>query len=265
MAQRASSSKRFKKSPLRLVVCQLRFPLLLRLANADLVAEFHEAIAKDYPSPQREKQLTFRLTANGVDSSGDSETLYRFSEPTDSWSVVLGESQLTLEARKYTDHSDLLERFEKVLRAAVDAFEIKSQTRLGLRYINEFRRPGFSTMQQWGALLRKEFVGYAADKFEDPVTRTFHELQLTRADATFVIRHGLLSGTTVAPSPNSEGAAEPFYLLDLDHFDATNKLLAPDAVIKQLKSWENHSYEFFRWTLTEELFNALEPIDAAQH
>ena len=40
---------RYGKSPLRLVVCQVRFPSLLRISDPAYVAGFQEAIAREYP------------------------------------------------------------------------------------------------------------------------------------------------------------------------------------------------------------------------
>jgi uncharacterized protein (TIGR04255 family) len=263
MALKKVRSHRFKNSPLRLVVCQLRFPLLLRIAVADLVAEFHDSISTEYPDAAREKQFSFELSAEGVAPKGAAEVLFRFSDRDSAWSVVLGESQLTLECRKYTDHSELLSRFERLLKAAVDVFDIKRRSRLGLRYVNEFRQSGYATMQEWGKLLNKDFAGFSTSAFPEPVSRTFHEMQVDRPDATFVIRHGLLHGTTVPPQASTSAETGPFYLLDLDHFIVEDAPLDVPTILATLRDWEAHSFSFFSWTLTETLRAALEPNNAA--
>jgi len=261
------SQVRYSKSPLRLVICQVRFPSLLRISDAAFVAPFQEAIAHEYPHLRREKQMALQLSAAGMSPTTE-ELLYRFMDPAEAWSVVLGEGSLTLEARAYSHVEDLLRRFEHVANAARDTLGIEERQRLGLRYVNEFRNEGASTLADWREYFRPEFLGYPADLFhQEAVTYATHQIRVDRADGVFTVRHGLMRGTVVPPFPGSTKGLEklpqgPFYLLDLDYSDTRPGALDVTASREQLVAYNASIYHFFRWTLTEHHHAALEPLDA---
>ncbi len=193
--------------------------------------------------------------------------LYRFTDPAEAWSVVLGVDSLTLEARAYSNVEDLLRRFEHVASAARDTLGIEERQRLGLRYVNEFRNEGASTLADWRAYFHPEFLGYAADLFQDLVTYDGHQIRVTQSDGAFTVRHGLMRGTVVPPIPGSAKTPEnlpqgPFYLLDLDYSDERPGALNVKASRAQLVAYNAFIYRFFRWTLTEQHHTDLEPLDA---
>src|SRR5258706_13488947 len=89
---------RFKKSPLRLVVGQIRFPIIARFKQEGFIAPFQEAVRSEYPGCVREQTLTYQLSQTGI-SQVPGEFLWRLSTRDSMWSVVVGESALTLESR----------------------------------------------------------------------------------------------------------------------------------------------------------------------
>lgn len=251
----------FGKSPLRLVLGQVRFPLLFRFDEKPFLASFQEAIQPDYPRVTQEQQLAVKITGKGVEPSG--EALWRFSDRDASWSAVLGEGGLTLESRKYTSIDEFMGRFDRLLSAATKHLGVEDRTRLGLRFINEMRAPDANTLSDWADLLNPKFIGFSgAPEFLDGrVERSFSEIQSMRKDGTLVIRHGLLTGSTqearTTDRPLEQG---PFYLLDLDYFDGKEIELNVDDTIKQVRAYNEEIYQFFRWTLDKgKLYQQLEP------
>jgi uncharacterized protein (TIGR04255 family) len=250
----------FRKSPLRLVVGQVRFPLLFRFAEKPFLAPFQEAIQPEYPRAAQEQQLAIKVTPKGVEQGG--ESLWRFSDRSGRWSVVLGEGALTLETRAYTSIDDFTRRFTSLLNAAVNHLGVGDRARLGFRFVNEFRSPGAKSLPEWAALLNPAFLGFAAgDPLEGAVEQAFSEIQSKRDDGTLVIRHGLLTGTAVEPLPNEPPMDRGrFYLLDLDYFDERETPLEVAVTTAQLKAYNDKMYQFFRWTLDGgDLYRRLEP------
>ncbi len=250
----------FGKSPLRLVLGQVRFPLLFRFNEKPFLAPFQEAIQPDYPRVTQEQQIAVKFSAKGVEPAG--EALWRFSDRDGHWSAILGEGALTLESRRYTSIDEFQARFEKLISAAEKHLGIEDRTRLGLRFVNELRSKGADTLAQWADLLNPKFIGYAgADLLDGTVEHAFHEIRSKRTDGTLVIRHGLLTGTTVEPrsgeAPVDQGR---FYLMDLDYFDEKECDLDIAATSKQLRAYNDAIYQFFRWTLDKgKLYQQLEP------
>ncbi len=248
----------FRKAPLRLVIGQVRFTIMPRFEQKAFIAGFQEAIRSEYPRVSRESAVTYQLSPTGI-STNPGEILWRFSSRDNQWAVVVGESAITLEARKYSSMHDFLGRFETLLKVGRETLEITDRLRLGLRYINEIRHPNAQSLSEWIRLLNPEFVCFDASNLLDgEVHRTVQEIQVERSDGTFAIRHGLLSDFTIVPqaSPTSE----PFYLIDLDYYDTKELDLDIPSTIKQMRDYNDIMYRFFRWTLNEKLYNHLEPI-----
>lgn len=251
---------RFARSPLRLVVGQVRFPLLFRFNEKPFLAPFQEAIQPEYPRAAPEQQIALKVTPKGVEQGG--ETLWRFSDRTGRWSVVLGEGALTLETREYTAIDDFTRRFEALLTAAVNHLGIGDRVRLGFRFVNEFRETGANKLSDWALLLNPAFVGFAgADLLEGAVEQAFSEIQSKRADGTVVLRHGLLTGTAVEPLPTEPPMVRGrFYLLDIDYFDEREGPLEVTSATAQLRTYNEKIYQLFRWSLDGgQLYARLEP------
>jgi len=256
----------FGKAPLRLVVGQVRFPLLFRFNEKPFLAPFQEAIQPSYPRAVQEQQAAVKFSGGGIESKA--EALWRFTDREGSWSVVLGEAALTLETRRYMSIDDFIERFGKLLQAAVEHLRIEDRSRLGLRFINEMRSASATSLSDWSALLNPQFVGFggAPKLLDGTVAHAFSEIQSQRDNGMLVIRHGLLTGTTVQPQPrvdDGNGAQGSFYLLDLDYFDGTETELDIAKTLDQMRAYNESIYQFFRWTLDEgKLYDDLEPRDA---
>ena len=251
---------RLKKAPLRLVIGQIRFTIMPRFEQKAFIAGFQEAIRPHYPKVSREASVTYQLSPLGINPS-PGEILWRFSSRDNRWAVVVGESAITLESRAYSNMSDYLDRFAQILQVANKTLDITDRLRLGLRYINEIRYPHAETFAQWRSLFNSEFIGFdAAGLLNGKVDHTLQEIQVNRPDGVLAIRHGLLSGAIVAPLPQEQPASGQFYLLDLDYYDMTECDLDISATVKQMQDYNDLLYRFFRWSLSEMLFDYLEPI-----
>ncbi len=253
----------FARAPITKVVAQVRFPILLRFAEPSFVAPLQDAIHDEYPTPTREKKVSLRIADGEALQAGPSETLIRFSTKDKRWSVVIAESAMTLEVAGSTSIDELVTRFTHVLTATQETLGIEDRARLGLRYINKIRHPDAAALPDWAALLRPEFLGFAAsDLLDGQVDHMAQELRIKRDDGVLVIRHGLFDEADIEPTvvPQPTGR---YYLIDLDYFDSTDRPLDVDITVQQIKKYNHFMYRFFRWTLGEELYAYLEPSPAS--
>jgi uncharacterized protein (TIGR04255 family) len=255
---------RFRKTPLRLVIGQVRFTIMPRFGQDAFIAGFQEAIRTDYPKVSREAAMTFQLSPAGVQTEAG-EKLWRFSSRDLLWSVVVSESAITLEARKYSTMKDFLARFHSVLEAAKEQLEITDRLRLGLRYVNEIRYNEAKKLSDWREFLNAEFVGFdVSELLGGQVNHTIQEIQVNRSDGILAIRHGLLSGSVVAPLGSDRAETGQFYLIDLDYYDMGEYDLDIPSTLRQMQAYNDVMYQFFRWTLKDKLYDYLEP-EHAQH
>lgn len=248
----------FKKAPLRMVIGQVRFTIMPRFEQKSFIAGFQDAMHDTYPRVSRDQAVTYQISPTGI-NPGTGEILWRFSSRDNTWAVVVGEAAITLESRGYTAMHDFLDRFTTILEAAKETLGVNDRLRLGLRYINEIRSAHAESLANWRKLLKPEFVGFdAASLLDGQVDHTLEEMQVERADGILAIRHGLLTGAVVAPQEQTTRGQ--FYLIDLDYYDTTEGDLDIPATIKQMRDYNDIMYRFFRWTLSEKLYNDLEPM-----
>lgn len=250
----------FRKAPLRLVIGQLRFTIRPRFEQKSFIADFQEAVRAQYPRVSREPSVTYQISPTGINPSLG-EILWRFSTRDNLWTVVVGESAITLEARGYVSMRDFLERFRSILEIACETLDINDRLRLGLRYINEIRYSKANSFADWRTLLNSEFVGFEASSLlGGRVDHTLQEIQVERTDGVLSVRHGLLNGSVVLPLPQETPTNGYFYLIDLDYYNNTECDLDIPATIQQMKDYNDVMYRFFRWIMSKKLYNLLEPI-----
>lgn len=251
----------FRHAPIVLALAQVRFPVLVRFSEPQFIDEFNQAIRDEYPRSERTIHVPALFSGEQAHAIGT--TLWRFSSEDERWSLVLAENALTLEVRGYSSIDEFAGRFSTALRALVERLRPTRQTRLGLRYINEFRMPGAVTLADWQPFIRHEILGFgvaATSLFGGATIRTAREdLELTLEDGSLVIRHGLQTGTTVDPREQDEPRTGPFYLLDMDRSDSAIQELEPDRIAGQLHAYNDTLYRFFRWAVLDPLYNALGP------
>lgn len=253
----------FRKAPIVLALAQVRFPVLIKFSDPQYIDEFNQAIRGEYPRSERTVQVPLPLAAEPAQIPGS--TLWRFSTEDERWSLVLVENALTLEVRGYSSIEEFASRFAVSLLALKECLQPNRQTRLGLRYINEIRIPGVATLADWAPYIRQEVLGFgtvATHLFGEAKIRSAREdVELALGDGTLVVRHGVLTGTTVEPREPDEPRTGPFYLLDMDRSNSNIQDLDPERIREQLYEYNDIMYRFFRWAMLDPLLVALEPKD----
>ncbi|MDQ6662357.1 MAG: TIGR04255 family protein [Chloroflexota bacterium] len=248
---------RFKETPLKMVIGQVRFTIIPRFKQEGFTADFQEAVYSEYPRVSREQTVAYQLSPTGIDAN-PGESVWRFSTRDNQWSVIIGESAISLETRQYSSMVNFLERFKYLLEIANETLGIKDRLRLGLRYINEIRYPQAKSLSDWRLLLNPEFVGFdAPELLGGQVKHTLQEIQIERLNGTLAVRHGLLEGAVVATQETPK--ERHFYLIDLDYYDMQEYDLDIPVSIGQMQEYNDVMYRFFRWTLGEKLYSFLEP------
>src|SRR4051794_20056890 len=130
---------KLRNSPLRLALCQLRFPSLFGLEGSE-VRPFAKILANDYPNASEDQLLSqqIEISLAGVrHQGGQPEVAYRFENAEQSWMVTLTREWLTLETTTYEGFPSFAERWHKLLLSAKEHLGIERESRLGLRYVNE--------------------------------------------------------------------------------------------------------------------------------
>jgi len=203
----------YRNAPLLQVVCQIRYPAILRIESEPPV-QFQEVIRHAFPLVERAQNLAIPqlppeiLQALGASMGGGGWT---FLTENRSVLVGLGSDSFSLTVTSY----ERWEAFRKLLFLPLDALtEIYKPaffTRVGLRYMDLIVRSklGIPDMP-WSQLLRREVLGEMADTDIEANlvdVRKAVRLRIPSINGTVFLQHGF--GRTADDT-------ETGYMIDLD-------------------------------------------------
>lgn len=226
-----------KQPPLELVVCQVRFPLVLGLMNHQPPEPFHREVRTLYPVAKR--------APSGPSVAGHGERasqpfFWVFTDKDDIWTVSLGVDSLALETRRYPSFEQFVERFLALADVARRVYAIELREQIGLRYQDRLCKsiqpflPG-----DWPRLIRpqllplRDFCGLNDPQMSHTETRFFFagNRMLTVRSAFF--------------DRGYPGFEEDTLFLDFDCY--TEKRRDWDGMKADLLEFKRITYNAFRW------------------
>ncbi len=238
----------FPNPPLKVMLGQLRFPPVLRIADLASLVPFQDAIRHQFPSFRQEQQLSFMLGPQGPQGAS-AQQAYRFITADAAWSILLTPDAVTLEAdvaAGYTSYDQFVERFRLVWDAIVTHFAPRQVMRQGLRYVDHIE--GDRSAPEWASVINGELLGPLVNRFGAAISQAVSELRLTRDDGVLVFKHGVL--------PLGPGASMG-YLLDFDYVtEEASDDASVEAVMTRFDAYHEALYRLFRWCVTDEALEA---------
>lgn len=243
----------YRRNPLDEVLCQLRFPTILRI-ESDL-APFQERVRSQYPLYEEEAgpfaqlppEIAQMLKGNFPGPAG----VRRFLSPDRLWTLAITREFLALSTRRYARWEEFRERLQHALGALLEIYGPAFFSRVGLRYRNVIRRPDIGVAQlPWDRLLRSYITAELSTPISEQVREAAHVLLLELDDGIgkLLFRHGLLK---------EEGRQDLAYSLDGD-FYTDERTEIPDA-LERLDQFNREARRLFRWCITDDLHERLEP------
>ena len=161
----------YRHNPLAEVICQLRYPRILRIER-DVPSDFQEQIRAEYPTvnevPAFPPIPPEVLSLAGIDAGAFARRAFDFLSPDGIWKISLASEFLALTSTKYSRWEDFRKRLESITGILVDTYQIPRFERVGLRYRDLIRRSDLGVDgQPWSTLLRRELLGeLVAEGFE---------------------------------------------------------------------------------------------------
>jgi uncharacterized protein (TIGR04255 family) len=240
---------RLENAPLKAVICQVRFPRQLDFRDSD-VRPIQKALSEHYPVLVEEQAAELTVEAGPspkafFTAAGPHQTIYRFRDTMGSWTATVAPEAISLETTAYIGMRDLLTRWVELVSMAKEALNLGSQSRLGLRYVNEIPSPGLgrSELDGW---VRDELivlVGAHATRTSDLV-RLVSQAQFRQPGGSMCnFRHGLAA--------DPDDASRSIFLLDLDYFREETREFDLEAQIRMLASFNEGACELFEWAFPE--------------
>lgn len=250
----------YDRNTLDIVLCQLRFPQILRIEAEEPVA-FQERIRSDYPilNTRAHLDLSSAFPADMAKIVGENFPLpirqgkaYDFAASDEKWKATLTGTFLALTAtRSYVRWEDFKRRLSPLVNAVSEIYQPAFFGRIGLRYQNVIRRSvlGLEGVP-WRELIQPHVAGELASSVpETAIGGITTETQFKVDDgAKIVLRHGL--GQVAA-------SGETVYLLDADLFTEDRTELT--HAIERLENFNREARRLLHWCITERLDTAMVP------
>ncbi len=250
----------YSKNPLVRVICQLRFPRILRVGT-EAPVQFQDGVRDEYPVYEVSDENTqlprgaAQVLARVGFALPTGNQLHRFKTTDERRILTLAQDFLSLEERSYTRWDDFEDHLRNAEQVLGETYRPAFYTRVGLRYQDVIRRSTLDLADaEWRELLNPALLGELADeRLSDQVQdhRCQIEIKLTSTEGLVRIRHGITLDDD-----------EQCYLVDADFF--TQERRDTDGAFADLSAFNRLTRYLFRWAITDTLHRAMGPVPLAE-
>lgn len=250
----------YKQNPLIEVVCQLRFPPILKISHQEPV-EFQDEIRSMYPLFETNELKLPTEILNFTKQAGIAlpiETTYSFKSEDQKWCLSISKDFIAIATSSYERYEQFSGRFQDVIEIFERIYKPSFYTRLGLRYKDLIVRSKLGVEdKKWSELIAKHIASELYDlEFSSLIQGISKNLILKVEDLEggFVnLSHGLV--TTKNSINNLDETA---YLFDAD-FYIEQKIEGQKNAWDILNRFNQCGGNLFRGSITDTLRNAMEP------
>lgn len=239
--------EQFSSPPLKVMLGQIRFPAILKVAGPGGLASFQDEIRREYSEFSEEQQLNLAVGPDGVAASGEARN-YRFSTGDGAWSVVVNPTFLTLEASiatKYSNYSEFRDRFAGVWEVALRHLNPTRSVQQGLRYI-DFLDWGDVRANDWGRYVNSHLLGLLGP--EELVEFVAESLTNARLELNDGVSLALKYGLARSGPENALG-----FLLDTDCLSQVPvEDISVEAVLGRFDAFHDEIHVWFHWAVSPE-------------
>jgi uncharacterized protein (TIGR04255 family) len=243
----------YQINPIEEATCQLRFPPILKI-DTELPSEFQDRIRGKYPfyKTQAAVNLPGALSSQWMLPIGPNQNIHEFASKDGNWSLSLTREYLSLTCRRYERWEEFKEHLSEPLSVLDKLYTPAVFVRIGLQYRNVIHRSKLGlTNVGWDRLLQPWIAGAftrpeVASNIDISVSQW--SIRLSNGQSRVQVLHGLSSHVLTQ---------ELCYSIDADFYD--QQQTEPRHAIERLDFLNNQARLFFRWCITEELHEAMQP------
>ncbi|MCW5714549.1 MAG: TIGR04255 family protein [Bauldia sp.] len=245
----------YARAPLTEVVCQLRFPPILRI-EAGPPADFQDRIRATFPLLERATQQTNLVDGLPADlarllnvpGAGSS---YVFKTEDQKHTITLAPEWLALTTTEYQRWEGFRSLLIPPLQALIEIYKPSFFSRIGLRYQNSIHKPSMELdTHRWAELLIPEVLGaLVLPQFESNIMEIRKRIRCRLPDGSgsVFIQHGF---------GGDGGRDKDTYLLDFDFYADKTEV---QHAVSVLDDFHTRAGRAFRWCITPTLHERLGP------
>jgi len=243
-------------SPLFEVICQLRFPSILKINAGDPV-EFQERLRQKCPRYSVHQEQPQARKADGRTEQLPPILNHTFISEDGTWKVNLTKDFIALSSVRYTTWEDFAAKLDEVLAMFIQVYQPAFFDRIGLRYVNAFSRKRLQMDELlWDDLINAPFIGVLgeADIEEAAVSKS-------ALSADVSLPGGLLLHLQCGPgklSPQQASKDEEVKFI-LDHDYAVRGNMQAQEVPEKLEGMHHYAVRLFRAAVSDQLHAAMGP------
>ncbi|MGQ4649037.1 TIGR04255 family protein [Lyngbya aestuarii] len=247
----------YKRNPLVEVVCQLRFPPILKISHQEPV-EFQDEIRSRYPHFETTKAQVPSEILNIVQQFGlpvQSDIVYSFKSEDKKWNLSITKDFIAITTSSYERYEQFKQRLEEALEIFERIYKPSFYTRIGLRYQDLIIRSKLGIEDKnWSELIGKHIASELHEpEFSSSIQTIIKNLVLKTENGQINLNHGL-----VTIKEQQENSDEIAYLFDAD-FYTEQKIEGNGDVWNRLNQFNQSAGRLFRWSITDTLHNAMQP------
>lgn len=250
----------YNKKPLDTVICQARFPTILKI-DTELPSAFQEKLSPQYMDLTEGQEVVFGIQLGGKPDVPAEEIKqlttpaiknYGFASEDDKWKVNLTRNFISLSTTDYNKWEEFKTRFELVLNAFIDVYKPILFTRIGLRYIDVIVRSKLDLGSMvWEELIKPPFLGIlASSELGDSVKHFQAMFVIDLDDDQGEVR--INTGTVKATD-----SGETSFRIDSDFYELKRK--GGNEILDKLDYFHSKASGLFRLCITDKLHDAMEP------
>lgn len=251
----------YGRNPLTQVVCQLRFPPILKI-DAEIPGEFQDRVRAEFPDysekselrvefPGGQEQIPSEIISHMLQSPGKKN--YQFSSDDGRWRVNLTRTFVALTTNDYERWELFKDRLATPLNALTDIYSPAYFSRIGLRYVDVIKRSRLALEDvAWGELLQPFLLGLlGVPELNDHVKNFENSWEVTLSDDVSMVR--LITRFVI------DDDGETSFMIDSDFYktEKTDIDSAPD----HLDYLNTRAGRLIRWCITDRLHQAMEPTE----
>lgn len=248
----------YEHNPLSEVICQVRFPPVLRI-DAESPAKFQESIRAEYPNYEAKSPVKLptnvppqlaEIFASELPAGG--QRTHEFGSRDGVWKLSLTRSFLAMRCSDYRRWEQFRHRFSVSLDALQREYGPAYFTRIGLRYQDVLHRSKLGLAgEPWSSLLKPAVAGFLG---ASEVVSDVRGMQT----ATLVHLPGDVGTAQMQFALAEDNAtSEEVFLIDSDYF--TDQQVETADALARLDAFNREARRFFRWCITDQLHNAMRP------
>lgn len=255
----------YRENVLDQVICQLRFPTILKI-DTEVPSAFQEHIRHKFPVYQQSNEGDHLQLPDGISQLIPREFLesfpirgnlrYQFLSGDRSWTVSLTRDFVALSTGHYTCWEEFREYMKLISQALIDVYEPAFITRVGLRYQNVIDRKKLNlTESSWQDLIAEYVLGLLA---KEDVAESIGEhrnatsFALSGRQDYVRLEHGLIEVTDAH-------SQDQLYMLDNDLFSDKEMQANAEHLAEKLDYFNAANRRLFNWCITDQLRNAMGP------